>query len=308
MELPIVDPARVKAEAAKLRQRYLERAAPHLVAEFGAGPDASMQDLRRAGLRRLAEMRQVQSRFAAEGEGGGAAPPPTPPLPPEVLQRRVDQLYSEYAAASTQLAQSLQISAADGSDADAAYVEVHVAAGWSTILYANPEGSVVEVPIDEVSSLLETGAITAETYVMVEGMLDYAPFREFVAMYYLEDELLGSPPRLEEDSSSALSPATRGAFRDALVEEALHQRPPLLSTASLQSVSRAEEVAERRRSLLRNASQTSITMLSPRSRIDSAAFSPRESPLSALSPRRAVEPRTTMRGVRPPLSPIIGSG
>jgi hypothetical protein len=301
----------IQAEAARLRARYLERAAPHLVQEFGA-QGGDMRALRRAGLQRLAELRQ--SRFARAG-AGTPHPAPTPPAPahPASLQRRIDQLYSEYAAASTQL-QQLQASPTlrPAGDHDAAdYIEVEGAGGWSTLLYSNVEGSIVEVAIDEVSALLETGDITEQTWVMVEGMLDWATFREFVAMYHLEDELLGSTR--SPSAPSAPSPATRANFRDEMVSEALDSRPPLLSSSSLQSVSRLQEVSERRRSLLRSASETTITMLSPRSRTGSLRDSPRASPLSALSPARVQppEPHTVMRadgnGRRRSLSPIPGS-
>ena len=288
----------IQAKAAQLRALYLERAAPHLVAEFGCPEGSHMRTLRRQGLQRVAELRQ------SLGQTGCTWQALLPPPPPQqaLLQRRVDQLYSEYAAASTQLH---QLGASKGAGSLAEDVEeVEVPAGWSTLMYANAEGSVFEVSIDEVGALLEMGDITEDTYVIVEGMPNWATFKEFVAMYSLEDEVLLGSKRA--------SPDTRAHFRDEMVSEALGSealggRPPLLSSASLQSLSHMEEMRERRKSLLREASQTTITMLSP-SRTGSVEGSPRVSPLSALSPARALDPHTVKRPLhRLALSPIPGS-
>lgn len=295
------DDPQIQAKAAQLRARYLERAAPHLVAEFGC-PRGHMRTLRRQGLQRVAELRQSLGQTGCSRQGL-LPPPPPPPSQQALLQSRVDRLYSEYAAASTQLHQ-LGASKGPGSLAED-LEEVEVPAGWSTLMYANAEGSVFEVSIDEVGALLDVGDITEDTYVIVEGMPNWATFKEFVAMYSLEDEVLLGSRRA--------SPDTRAHFRDEMVSEALGSealggRPPLLSSASLQSLSHMEEMKERRKSLLREASQTTITMLSP-SRTGSVEGSPRVSPLSALSPARALDPQTVRRPLhRPALSPIPGSG
>lgn len=294
------DDPQIQAKAARLRARYLERAAPHLVEEFGCPEGGDMRTLRRLGLQRVAELRQ--SLGSSEHPRQGGLPPPPPPHKAS-LQRRMDRLYSEYAAASTQLEQlgtapRTVVSTEDDLE------EVEVPAGWSTLMYANAEGSIIEVSIDEVEALLDAREITEDTHVIVEGMPSWETFAQFVKMYNLEDELLGS----------RTSPDTRAHFRDEMVSEALGSevlggRPPLLSSASLQSVSHMEEMKERRQSLLREASQTTITMLSPRSRTGSVECSPHQSPLSALSPaRRAVDPQTAGRPHRLGLSPIPGSG
>ena len=46
-----------------------------------------------------------------------------------------------------------------------------------------------QVPIEEVGELVESGTITAETEVMVEGMQNFVGLAEFVQMHGLEEEL-----------------------------------------------------------------------------------------------------------------------
>lgn len=296
------DDPQIQAKAARLRERYLERVAPHLVQEFGCPEGGDMRTLRRLGLQRVAELRQALGTGGRSGHRGVLPPPPPQKAS---LQRRVDRLYSEYAAASTQLEQLGQSPQTAAVSAEDELEEVEVPAGWSTLMYANVEGSIIEVSIDEVEALLRAGEITEDTYVIVEGMPTWETFAQFVKMYHLEDELLGS---------SRASPDTRAHYRGEMVSEALGSephggRPPLLSSASLQSVSQMEEMKERRRSMLREASQTTITVLSPRCRTGSVEGSPPQSPLSALSPSRRPDPQTARRPLHQlGLSPIPGSG
>ena len=273
-------------EAERLRSVYLRRAieahAPSLAA---AHPECagSMRELRRAGLQRLAALRrsrEAQGAGAPGSHGGGAETP----------QKRVERLYSELQEARSQLDASelQQLDTHLVTTESSEYISV--AAGWDTLIYVSADGSVIELPIDEVSEKLVSGDITDDTLVMVEGMPDWAPFRTFVAMYGLEDELL-----------PAATPSRPAHLRAQLVEDALDspttrhslQRPDLLT-----SVSRQQD-AERRRDLLRRASQTSITVLSPISRTGSAVslssagtplVAPGDSPAPTPEPQPEPEP------------------
>ena len=275
-------------EAERLRSVYLRRAieahAPSLAA---AHPECagSMRELRRAGLQRLAALRRSRE---AQGAGGGA--PGSHGGGAETPQKRVERLYSELQEARSQLDASelQQLDTHLVTTESSEYISV--AAGWDTLIYVSADGSVIELPIDEVSQKLVSGDITEDTLVMVEGMPDWAPFRTFVAMYGLEDELL-----------PAATPSRPAHLRAQLVEDALDspttrhslQRPDLLT-----SVSRQQD-AERRRDLLRRASQTSITVLSPISRTGSAVslssagtplVAPGDSPAPTPEPQPEPEP------------------
>ena len=274
-------------EAERLRSVYLRRAieahAPSLAA---AHPECagSMRELRRAGLQRLAALRrsrEAQGGGAPGSHGGGAETP----------QKRVERLYSELQEARSQLDASelQQLDTHLVTTESSEYISV--AAGWDTLIYVSADGSVIELPIDEVSEKLVSGDITEDTLVMVEGMPDWAQFRTFVAMYGLEDELL-----------PAATPSRPAHLRAQLVEDALDSpttRHSLrLDADLLTSVSRQQD-AERRRDLLRRASQTSITVLSPISRTGSAVSSagtplvaPGDSP--APTPEAEPEPEPTV--------------
>ena len=304
-------------EAERLRSLYLRRAieahAPGLAA---AHPECvgSMRELRRAGLQRLAALRR--SREAQAAQGGG--PPGSrgaelnlltkepvqgivrqdPGLRPggaETPQKRVERLYSELQEARSQLDASelQQLDAHLVTTESSEYISV--AAGWDTLIYVSADGCVTELPIDEVSQKLVSGDITEDTLVMVEGMPDWAPFRTFVAMYGLEDELL-----------PAATPSRPAHLRAQLVEDALDSpttRHSLRQPDLLTSVSRQQD-AERRRDLLRRASQTSITVLSPISRTGSAvSLSSAGTPLNAPgdSPAPTPEPQ-------PEPEPTVDSG
>ena len=297
-------------EAERLRSLYLRRAieahAPGLAA---AHPECvgSMRELRRAGLQRLAALRRSR-----EAQGGG--PPGSrgaelnlltmepvqgivrqdPGLRPggaETPQKRVERLYSELQEARSQLDASelQQLDTRLVTTESSEYISV--AAGWDTLIYVSADGTVIELPIDEVSQKLVSGDITEDTLVMVEGMPDWAPFRTFVAMYGLEDELL-----------PAATPSRPAHLRAQLVEDALDSpttRHSLRQPGLLTSVSRQQD-AERRRDLLRRASQTSITVLSPISRTGSAVSlssagtptlnAPGDSPAPTPEPQPEPEP------------------
>ena len=151
-------PAMATAEQRLVRK--LSTVAPQVLQAVGdAGLPVTCGNLRRVGLQRLAQLRGRPT--VAE-----SASPKTRDV--RQLQTKVETLYAELEKAMTELGTTAVETGA-----------------WQTLMYITPTEETKEVRIDEVGGLVASGDITPDTSVLVQGMNDWASFRDFIEMHGL---------------------------------------------------------------------------------------------------------------------------